>query len=239
VSFFVNEFLYIQKYRKSHDYAADWLAPLSAGRARRRRKCSIDFERLVGSEGWLRLAPAVRERFGHRAASPERFTGTMHMVEASAAGLILARLCRLIGTPFAPYRGRDVPVAIRLHVDRTGEGIVWDRLYLYPQRPPVLVTSTKRMADDGGLLECVGGGFGMHLKVLEADGALHFVSRRYFWRVAGWRVALPHLVSPGLAHVTHADIGGGRFRFTMTIRHRWFGLLFHQDGIFSDDGGPP
>ena len=84
---------------------------------------------------------------------------------------------------------------------------------------------------------CVGGGFGMSLDVFKRDRALHFVSRRYFWRVGPWRVPLPHLFSPGRAHVIHADLGGGRFRFTMTFRHAWLGTLFRQDGVFADEGG--
>ena len=104
-------------------------------------------------------------------------------------------------------------------------------------RRPILVTSTKRLASNGDLLECVGGGFGMSLDVFKRDRALHFVSRRYFWRVGPWRVPLPHLFSPGQAHVIHADLGGGRFRFTMTFRHAWLGTLFRQDGVFADEGG--
>ncbi len=78
----------------------------------------------------------------------------------------------------------------------------------------------------------MGHGLGMRLEVFERDGALHFLSRHYFWRVAGFCLRLPYLFSPGTAHVVHTDLGGGYFRFTMDFRHCLFGTLFHQDGTF-------
>jgi hypothetical protein len=94
------------------------------------------------------------------------------------------------------------------------------------------VRSEKRMLAHGELLECVGGGFGMRLTVFEAEGALHFKSRGYFWRLGAWLVPLPALLTPGVAHVVHQDLGDGNFRFVMTIRHALLGTLFYQDGVF-------
>ncbi|HVJ53341.1 MAG TPA: DUF4166 domain-containing protein [Aliidongia sp.] len=202
---------------------------------------AIDFERLVGAFGWRRLPADIRRRFGHE---PEpghdiRYVGIMSRVDCSLAGLALAQLCRLIGTPFAPYRGADIPVDILLRATPSGDGIVWMRDYHYPGLDPIRVSSTKQAAGDGTLLECVAYGFGMRLEVFEADRILHFRSLGYFWQVWGRRVPLPDLLSPGRAHVIHQDLGRGRFRFAMTIRHPLLGMLFEQDGIFRDEGDRP
>lgn len=196
-----------------------------------------DFQRLIGQAGWWRLTPAIRRRFSEapQEDAPIRYAGVMQRVNCSAFGWALAQLCRLMGTPFAPFRGADVPVAIVLRHSPDG-GIVWERSYRYPRRPPVLVQSVKRTADDGSLLECVAYGFGMRLAVFEANRALHFLSLHYFWRLGRRQIRLPHLLSPGTAHVTHEDLGAGRFRFSMTIHHPLFGLLFEQDGIFHHAG---
>lgn len=195
-----------------------------------------DFEALVGREGWRRLPAAVRQRFGEKPApqAPIRYVGVMHQVDCSPLGWLLAQGCRLLGTPFAPWRGRDVPVAITLRHD--DDGVIWEREYRYAGRAPVTVSSTKRIGADGSLRECVGFGLGMRLAVFEANHALHFLSLRYFWHAAGRLRWLPDLLSPGIAHVIHQDLGEGRFRFAMTIHHPWFGTLFQQDGMFHREG---
>jgi hypothetical protein len=198
---------------------------------------AIDFERLVARDGWWRLAPDIRRRFSEKPTpeTPIRYIGVMQRVRCSTSGWLLAQCCRLIGTPFAPHRGADVPVAITLRHDVAG-GVIWEREYRYPNRPAVVVSSTKRVDADGSLLECVGFGLGMRLAVFEANQALHFLSVRYFWRIGRRQLQLPHLLTPGTAHVTHEDLGRGRFRFTMTIHHRLFGTLFQQDGVFQRQG---
>lgn len=192
----------------------------------------VDFARWIGTEGWWRLAPDIRTRFSAKPAAdrPIRYRGVMHRVDCSAAGWCLAQCFRLFGTPFAPWRGADVPVDITLH--HAGDGAIeWERTYRYAGRAPVVVTSVKR-GDADGLRECVDHGLGMRLAVFEANRALHFLSLFYFATFAGRRFRLPSLLTPGTAHVIHTDLGDGRFRFTMTIHHAWFGTLFHQDGVF-------
>jgi hypothetical protein len=84
----------------------------------------------------------------------------------------------------------------------------------------------------------------MELDLRTDDGALHFVTtgyhleipcsallRRYMKRPL--RLRFPAWWLPGRTHVVHRDLGDGRFRFTMTIRHAWFGELFHHDGVFT------
>lgn len=194
-----------------------------------------DFEALVGREGWLRLRGNIRRRFSDkpRPGRDIRYRGVMEKVECSWIGWIVAHLCRLIGTPFALHRGREIPTSIRLIDDGTG-GVIWQREYAFAGRATVRVQSTKRGGTDGSLLECVGMGLGMRLAVFEANGDLHFLSLRYFWSIAGRTVWLPHLLSPGIAHIVHRDLGAGTFRFRMTIHHALFGTLFHQDGVFHD-----
>jgi hypothetical protein len=198
-----------------------------------------DFEDLVGSDGWRRLRPAIRTRFGHCPRDGEviRYSGVMQVVEASWVGSLLVRLCRVFGTPFAPFQGKNVPMSINLLSNAVDGAIIWEREYRYEGRVPVRVRSLKTKAKDGGLREWVDGGFGMSLDVFESGGALHFVSRRYYWRAGRFELALPRIFWPGKVHVIHEDLGGGRFRFAMTVIHGLFGRLFRQDGEFAPEGG--
>jgi hypothetical protein len=190
-----------------------------------------DFARLLGADAWSRLPAAVRARFGieaHAAAATHYVGNTV--VRASIAGRALAHLCRCIGTPVAPYVGESVPLRVRVY--RNDDGIVWERRYAFAGRECV-VKSTKQL-DGNALVEKLGAGLHMRLRVFEVQGALNFVSDGYFFRVGQLTLPLPDWFLPGGTHVTHCDLGDGRFRFTMRTHHSWFGELFFQDGVFSE-----
>ncbi len=217
----------------------------SGGRSRREaggaRLPDSDMAKAVGAAGWRRLEPAIRARFAKdvKAGQVKCYEGVMSEVACSKAGWLLAQACRLLGTPLATAAGREVPTTVLVYPDPSGRGTVWDRIYFFPGRTPVTVRSSKVLDEESRLLERVGGGFGMVLKVFEQDRALHMVSQAYFLEWRGRRVYLPDQLSPGTAHVIHSDEGGGLFRFRLTITHPLLGRLFTQDGRFADDAKAP
>jgi hypothetical protein len=193
----------------------------------------VDFRRLLGGPAWRSLPYAVQRRFGPAAhLSPVRYDGQMS-VRASWLGLLIAQACRLLGTPLAPWTGEAVPVAVDVWTDARG-ALVWDRTYAFEHRRPVLVSSKKVLGRRGELMEVIHGGLGMTLALSVEDRALHFRSTGYFMRLAGLRLPIPALLTPGAAHVVHEDQGGGRFRFSLRFVHALAGETFFQTGIFKD-----
>ncbi len=196
-------------------------------RAAIRRK--PDFRHLLGDAAWYRLPAAVRSRFCADAHAATTIYRGVAKVEASFSGRLLAQVCRLIGTPVAPYVGDEIPMTVRVFESDTG--VVWERRYEFASRD-IIVRSTKQLDDDGMLVECLNAGLHMRLRVLEESGALHFVSTGYFFKAGPLRFNLPEWFLPGTTHVVHEDRGDGSFRFSMITDHRWFGRMFLQDGIF-------
>ncbi|MDO9222254.1 MAG: DUF4166 domain-containing protein [Caulobacter sp.] len=194
---------------------------------------ALDFRRLLGREAWDRLPLAVQHRFGPHAEGASIIYDGRMVVEASLFGRLVAQLCRLIGTPLAPWTGPDVPTSVDVHLDHRG-GLVWARTYSFYGRAPVLVSSTKLMDADGSLLEVVRGGLGMALTVSVEEGALHFRSRYYFAGIGPLRLRIPDILTPGRAHVVHRDRGGGTFVFSMDFNHPWLGRTLFQEGVFRD-----
>lgn len=190
-------------------------------------------QKVMGGD-WYRLHPSVRARFDHEPepGRPIVYAGVMETVAASPAGRLFAWLTQAIGGPLAVHTGRDVPMTVTL-IKRGDGGIDWRRLYHFPGRRPVQVSSAKRADAQGRLCEYAGHGFGMRLSVFARDGALHFVSQTYFWELMGRQIALPGWLSPGRAHVVHEDLGSGRFRFTLAMYHPWLGRTIYQTGIFT------
>ena len=165
---------------------------------------SPNFPALLGAKAWRRLPAAVRERFAHdhAAARVVVYRGRM-LIKASLLGRCVAQVCRLIGTPVAPFVHDDVPVTVRVFDKPDAGGTVWERRYDFPGRAPVVVSSTKQVEGDGSLVEALGAGLRMRLKVFERDGALHFLSTGYFFQIGRLRIDLPTWLPPGATHVIH------------------------------------
>ncbi|MFL6575490.1 MAG: DUF4166 domain-containing protein [Povalibacter sp.] len=190
-----------------------------------------DFRGLLGEAAWKRLPAAVQDRFCASAHvhGVTHYRGSMK-VRASFLGRALAQVCRLIGTPVAPWVGDDVTMQVRVY--ESDAGIVWERRYEFANRSPVTVLSTKQLDCEGGLVESLGAGLRMRLCIYEEHGQLHFVSTGYYFEAAGLRLALPNWFLPGVTHVIHEDLGAGNFRFSMSTDHGWLGQLYFQDGVF-------
>ena len=206
---------------------------------RRKAPEPVDLPRLVGAEGWARLAPAIRRRFARdHAGAPVVYRGRMDF-RRSAVGFVFAIAALALRGPLPLRRGADRPVEVRVSEDGRG-GVVWARRIAFCEGGPArCIQSTKRMGGDGTLLECARGGLGMVLDVHERAGALVFASRRYFLDCWGLRLPIPRLLDPGDCTVTHSEEGPGRFRFTLEMRHRLWGRTFFQTGVFVDPEGDP
>jgi hypothetical protein len=194
----------------------------------------VNFRALVGRTAWFQLPAPVRARFeyGAHARGSVFYPGVM-TVQASLVGRAFAQACRLIGTPLAPNIGDDVPVNVEVREQADG-AVEWLRTYHFKRRAPVAVGSCKRMDVDGGLLEVVRGGLGMRLTVSVEDHALHFRSGRYFLATRAGKLPIPLWLTPGRAHVVHAHIADGVFRFTLRFVHPLFGETIFQTGLFRD-----
>ena len=205
----------------------------TAGRVE--RSAHHGLRHVLGDSAWLRLPEAVRARFGEPVVAVD-YVGEFEVVRASALGRVIATVCQLIGTPVVPRVGANVPAIV--HVGPTADGVAWHREYRWPNTSPCLVRSTKVIDAHGDLVERLPARLCMPLNVYEQGGALHFVSRGYYFdfgarRNGGHRkVWLPRWLSPGITHVEHHDEAKGWFRFTMTVSHPLFGELFYQTGRF-------
>ena len=207
------------------------IAPLAPSPARG-PAAALDLRAIVGAAAWMRLPAAVQRRFAtaHHAAS---YAGALDL-SCSALGRCFAVFTSLFGGPLTTARCAEAPAVVRVYDDGAG-GVVWERQLALPGRTGArVVRSTKHAGVDGTLIEQTDGGLAMELDVFEEGGALVFRSRRYFLALGGWHLPVPMALTPGVCRVEHRDEGDGRFRFTLSMVHPWWGRTFHQTGLFSD-----
>jgi hypothetical protein len=196
----------------------------------------LRFRALLSDADWHALPLPIRRRFSKRLAGGETavYVGQILETELSRAGWLLAQVLRLIGGPLPTARDVNVPSVVTVTEEMATGGQIWTRLYARRRSFPQVIHSSKRFAGRTGLEEYVGYGIGMALAIAVEQGALVFRSDGYFIEVLKHRFFLPRWASPGALTVTHAELGDGRFRFTLEVVHAWLGRIIRQSAAFRE-----
>jgi hypothetical protein len=194
------------------------------------------FRALLSDDDWGRLPLAIWRRFSKRFADGKTVVYVGEVVEAefSRAGWWLAQLARLIGGPLPTAADCHVPAIVTVTEDAASGGQIWTRIYARRDGFPQVIHSAKRFCGPTGLEEYVGFGIAMALLVRVDGQALQFRSAGYFLEIGTMRLALPAWLTPGALTVTHADLGGDQFRFTLEIIHPRLGRLVRQSAVFRE-----
>jgi hypothetical protein len=196
----------------------------------------LRFCALLGSAAWLRLPPAIRERFAKRLAAGAAVTYAGEIVESRRnwIGALIAQLCRVIGAPLPLSDDIAVPAIVTVTEDAETGGQFWTRIYGRPRSFPQVIHSSKRFAGPTGLEEYLGCGFGIALTLSADDRALHFHSDHYFCVAGPFKLRLPSWIAPGALTISHVDRGENRFAFVLQLCHPLFGEVMAQTALFCE-----
>jgi len=194
------------------------------------------FHALLPDEEWGRLPLAIWRRFSKRLGDGKTVVYVGEIDEASFGriGWWLAQIARLIGGPLPTAAETGVPMIVTVTEDAATGGQIWTRICARRRGFPQVIHSSKRFAGPTGLEEYVGYGVSMALRICVEHEALLFRSAGYALQVGGLRLPLPEWLTPGDLTVTHSDLGGGAFRFTLEIVHPRFGRLVRQSAVFRE-----
>ena len=196
----------------------------------------VRFRALLSRDDWARLPPATRQRFSKRLAGGNTaiYAGEVVEVRFSRTGWWLAQIARLIGGPLPISADTRIPSIVTVTEDAATGGQMWTRIYARRNGFPQVIHSSKRFAGPTGLEEYVGYGVGMALRIVVDGDALTFRSAHYFLQLGRLKLTLPAWLTPGALTVTHTDLGGGEFQFTLEIIHPRFGMLVRQTAVFRE-----
>ena len=194
------------------------------------------FHALLPDEDWGRLPLAIWRRFSKRLADGKTVVYVGEIDEAcfSRTGWWLAQAARLIGGPLPTAAETGVPMIVAVTEDAASGGQTWTRICARRHGFPQVIHSSKRFAGPTGLEEYVGYGVSMALRIFVEHEALLFRSAGYAVQIGRVRLPLPKWLTPGDLTVTHADLGGDAFRFSLKIVHPRFGMLLRQSAVFRE-----
>ena len=194
------------------------------------------FHALLSDADWGRLPLAIWRRFSKRHADGKTvvYVGEVEEAAFSRIGWWLAQVARLVGGPLPTGSETGVPMIVTVTEAAASGGQIWTRICARKGGFPQVIHSSKRFAGPTGLEEYVGYGISMALRIFVEREALVFRSLHYALQVGPWRLPLPAWLTPGDLTVTHSDLGGGAFRFTLEIIHPRFGRLLRQSAMFRE-----
>jgi hypothetical protein len=194
------------------------------------------FHALLSDADWGRLPLAIWRRFSKRHADGKTivYVGEVDASGFTPVGWWLAQLARLVGGPLPTGTETGVPMIVTVTEDAASGGQIWTRICARTRGFPQVIHSSKRFAGPTGLEEYVGYGISMALRISVEREALVFRSVHYSLQAGPLRIVLPRWLTPGDLTVTHSDLGGGAFRFTLEIIHPRFGRLIRQSAVFRE-----
>ena len=196
----------------------------------------LRFRALLGSEAWDALPREVQRRFSKRLSGADAalYRGLVVEMRVSSVGWMFAQFCRLFGAPLPLIRKAGGGAFVSVSEDARSGGQCWTRIYVRPGRFPQVIHSAKCFAGPTGLVEYLGRGLGMALRIEPLNDGIAFVSDHYFLQLGVWRLRLPAFMAPGVTKVTHRQVAGASFLFGLELTHPLFGTLFHQEILFDD-----
>jgi hypothetical protein len=184
-------------------------------------------ERVLGDD-WHKL-PAVIQRHYHISGGQQsRLQGTM---EIAYPGYLypLVWLIHLFGG-LVLWRGP----AVQANVDKTADGGIlhWQRSMTYPDGKIDYFRSQMHFAAAHELIETIGFGFGLRLKVEVRNGDLLYRSQGHFWRWGRLQLNIPDWLLLGSATISEHAVSAEEFYLDFTIKHPLWGVSYSYRGRF-------
>lgn len=188
-------------------------------------------------DGWERLGEVVRRHYEVTPGTDDAVTmnGIMDVYHSRLAYPFLL-IGRMLGALVA-RRGKDVPVCVRNWCRSGSPAMHWHRTFRFPGNTPLIFASRMEYLEGDEIVEYVGFGLGVRMRLTEEAGALVFTSRGYQWDLGPLRLRLPDWVFLGRAQIRETPIDSEHFRVTFTMRHPLLGETFGYNGQFSLDFG--
>lgn len=188
------------------------------------------------SENWQTVTPTIQQRFlksaDHRGVTI--YQGRIQKTHLSTAGALLSRLCRLIGSPLPHANDVKGPATVIVREAKEFNGQYWTRIYPSRNQFPHVIQSIKKFGGPTGLEEQISNRLGVALTLKPGTKSLSFISDHYYLKAGRRRIKIPAIFSPGRLTVCHRETGPKRFRYTMSLHHKWFGELIYQTAIFEE-----
>jgi hypothetical protein len=193
-------------------------------------------EKALG-EQWHELSNIIKRHYDLKPGNETEIhlRGTMHEVYHSRIGKLFLLPGRIFGA-LVPYKGNNVPTTVKNWTTRDGhQAMYWHRQLYFPGKTPVTFKSRMEHHCDSEIIEYVNHGLGIRLDTFTQDGALHFRSLGYVWKIGPLTLHIPNWIILGDAEIVEKAISEEELYLDFNMIHPWFGKTFAYSGRFVID----
>jgi Domain of unknown function (DUF4166) len=189
-------------------------------------------KRILG-EDWHKLPHVIQSHYllqqGQK--TQNTVTGTMHIHYPAFVKPILM-IVRMMGG-LIDLKGDNMSVRVEkwVNVD-TPNTLFWKRMIQAPDGKNTVFASRMEYQQGNELIEYIGGGFGLHLKLTVENHKLVYRSNGHLWQIGKVRIPIPDVLFLGHATITETALTENQFELDFRIQHPLFGETYHYGGVF-------
>ncbi len=182
----------------------------------------------VLGEDWHKLPPVIQQHYQLEDGQQNSLTGSMTIAYPTYC-FPLIWLIHLFGG-LALWRGDNVQT--RVQKTTTANTLHWQRIMTYSADICDYFRSQMYYFTDHEVIEMIGFGFGLRLKMTVHNGDLLYQSQGHFWQYGKLRVTLPDWLLLGTATISEHAVSADMFELNFTIKHPWWGETYSYRGCF-------
>lgn len=181
----------------------------------------------VLGEDWQQLPDSIRKHYDIVDGGQSRLRGEMEIAYPKYLFPVVWIIHLFGGLLLWPGK------AVIAEVDKQAEGgiLYWRRTLSYRDGKGDCFYSSMRYAADHELIEDIGFGFGLRMRVEVEGGDLLYRGLGHFWQWKNFHVAIPDWLLLGSAEIKEQALDDG-FRLDFKLRHPLWGVAYLYRGEF-------
>lgn len=187
-------------------------------------------QQVLGAD-WAKLPPVIQRHY-QITVSQKKFSvaGTMAIDYPFWVKPILM-ITRAMGA-LIDLRGENMQVQVHKWMGNNPSILQWRREIQAPDGKETVFSSRMEFQKPYELIEFVGGGFGIRLKLSVEEGKLIYRSQGHLLKLGQITVPIPDWLALGHATITEQALTDDSFLLDFNIVHPLFGKTYSYGGIF-------
>lgn len=180
-------------------------------------------------DDWRQLPRVIQQHYEVGEGQSTCLEGAMTIAYPNAMLPVIWLIHQLGGLVFR--RG----INVHTRVEKTGSTdnlLHWRRTMTYRDGKTAHFRSQMAYVADHELIETIGYGFCLRLKIDVSNGDLIYRSKGHFWQWGRIRLTIPDWLLLGSATISEQALSDDEFYLDFTIRHPWWGETYSYRGSF-------